>query len=40
MKKMSNEAVTGKFEGDAKESMKHIMKWTDRDMNGAINLNE
>jgi len=40
MKKMSNEAVTGKFERNDKESMSNIMKWTDRDMNGAINLNE
>lgn len=40
MRKMTNEALTGKFDASNNDALKEIMKWTDRDGNGAINLAE
>jgi len=37
---MPNQAITGKHDGDDTQAINDLMKWTDRDMNGAINLNE
>jgi hypothetical protein len=37
---MTSESLTGKHLADDTRSLKDLMKWSDRDQNGAVNLNE
>jgi hypothetical protein len=40
LKRMPNQALTGLNGGNDDQAIKDLMKWTDRDLNGSINLNE
>lgn len=40
LKRMPNQALTGLNAGNDDQAIKDLMKWTDRDLNGSINLNE